>query len=168
MSKLQLLVVDDSLTIRAMIEEILVHYTEADIVGLAASAEEALEMVNRLLPDIILLDLRLPGMDGFGFLDAIHDHWHQMHVIVVSTAAKKDSPECLSAFEHGAEACFDKAQLVRCGRELALLINEIAKEKVRRSAHTSPAVTLPPPHFHAQFVQQLCNDDSPCQLCLSA
>ncbi len=151
MADLKLLVVDDSLTIRAMLEEILDRHSDAHICGMASSAEEALDLVNRLLPDVILLDLKLPGLDGFGFLDAIHDHWHDMHVIVVSSSAKKGSQDCLDSFEHGAEACFDKARIVKCGRELAQLIDEIGTEQVRPARHMGDAVTLPPQHHHGEL-----------------
>lgn len=145
MSELKVLIVDDSLTIRAMLEELIERYADVDIVGTAGSAQAAMEMINRRLPDIVLLDLRMPGMDGFGLLDAIHDHWHQMHVIVVSSAATKDSWDCHEAFLHGADACFDKARIVKNARELAVLIGEIGAEKISRAAHEGDAVTLPDP-----------------------
>lgn len=155
MSDLKLLVVDDSLTIRAMLEEILERYTEAEIVGMASSAEAALDMVNRLLPDIILLDIRLPGVDGYAFLDAIHDHWHEMHVIVVSSIAIKDSKDCQEAFVHGADACFDKARLVKSARELGALIDEIGAAKIHRNAHLGDAVTLPDPAKFSHALPQV-------------
>lgn len=145
MDTLKILIVDDSLTIRAMLEEILARPPHFEICGMAASGDEALEMVNRFLPDIILLDLRLPGLDGIGFLDAVHDFWHKMHVIVISSATAKDSEQCQEAFDHGAEACFNKARIVQASGELTALIDEIASEKVRRASHKGDAVTLPPP-----------------------
>lgn len=143
MEPLKILIVDDSLTIRAMLEEILARDVHFEICGMASSGDEALAMVNRSLPDVILLDLGLPGINGIEFLDAIHDHWHKMHVIVVSSAAVKNSTQCQEAFDHGAEACFNKARIVQASSELTVLIEEVVKERFRRGSHKGDAVTLP-------------------------
>lgn len=166
---LKLLIVDDSLTIRAMLEELIERHSRAKIVAMASNGEEAIELVNRHLPDVILLDLKMPGLDGIGFLDAIHDHWHEMHVIVVSSAAKKNSEDCLDALAHGAEACFDKSRLVSCARELAMLIDELAGESVNRRSHRGDAVTLgAAPQMSGEMIDLLCSPAAPCGLCLSA
>lgn len=166
---LKLLIVDDSLTIRAMLEELIERYSSARIVAMASNGEEAIQLVNRHLPDVILLDLKMPGLDGIGFLDAIHDHWHDMHVIVVSSAAKKNSGDCLDALAHGAEACFDKSRLVSCARELATLIDELAGERVNRRSHRGDAVTLAQPsQMSGEAFELLCSPSDPCGLCLSA
>ena len=144
METLKILIVDDSLTIRAMLEEILARDVHFEICGMASSGDEALATANRTLPDVILLDLGLPGINGIEFLDAIHDHWHKMHVIVVSSSAVKNSTQCQEAFDHGAEACFNKARIVQASSELAALIEEVARERFRRNSHKGDAVTLPP------------------------
>lgn len=167
--ELKLLIVDDSLTIRAMLEELIERHSRATIVAMASDGEEAIEMVNRHLPDVILLDLKMPGLDGIGFLDAIRDHWHEMHVLVISSATAKNSGDCMNALAHGAEACFDKSRLVSCARELAMLIDELAVEQVSRKAHRGDAVTLGTTlQMTSELTEQLCSPDAPCGLCFSA
>ena len=65
MKKISVLIVEDSMVVK----ELLLHIIGADprfhIIGAAASAEEALEILDRHSPDVISLDIRLPGMNGF-------------------------------------------------------------------------------------------------------
>ena len=79
------LVVDDEpdilLTVRLSLE------LEGYRVLTALSGEEALEVISRDTPDAILLDLRLPGIDGFAVLDRIPENHNQLPVIVLSAHA---------------------------------------------------------------------------------
>lgn len=143
MSDIKLLIVDDSVTIRAMFEELAQKQPGLEIVGVAASAEEALELVNRQLPDLVALDIGLPGMDGFAFLDQVRNHWHAMQIIVVSSSVKHDAPICQDAFEHGAVACFDKAQLIKESGNLFKLMVALGRGKLRQNTCRGEAITLP-------------------------
>lgn len=60
----RVLVVDDHPVVRAGIAAVLGRETFIDVAGLAASGEEALALFDRVEPDVVLLDYRLPGMDG--------------------------------------------------------------------------------------------------------
>jgi chemotaxis response regulator CheB len=152
--KLKLLIVDDSLTMRAILDELAEHSGKLQVAGAAANAEDALGLIGRLLPDVIALDIGLPGMNGIELLDRIRAHWHDMKVVIVSSAARKDDAVCANAFDHGALACFDKAKVVSCGRELMSLLDEVGHGRVRRAAHKGGAVTLPASHDHHAPPQQ--------------
>lgn len=65
---IRVLIVDDHPVVREGLRAVLEDTKEMEVVGEAGSAEEALSSVERALPDIILLDLELPGMNG---VDAI-------------------------------------------------------------------------------------------------
>ena len=65
---IRLLVVDDHPVVREGLVAVLADQPDFDVVGSTGSAEEALELVRRLRPDVVLLDLELPRMDG---VDAI-------------------------------------------------------------------------------------------------
>jgi chemotaxis response regulator CheB len=143
MHKTKVYIVDDSLTIRAMMETLIARQTDMDVCGIAADAETALRDIPYYLPDIILLDLNLPGMDGLAFLEEISGHWHHMDVIVVSSAAKQGAPVCDEAFARGAIACFDKARVIASSRELIELLHEVRDGKIYPARHLGNAVTLP-------------------------
>lgn len=135
-------IVDDSLTIRAMMETLIARNQDLEICGMAANAETALVDINRHLPDIILLDMALPGMDGLAFLEAIQNHWHPMHVILVSGAAKRCSETCIAALDRGAMACFDKSKIIAMADEFLALMEAAATGKIDTKRTYSDAVSL--------------------------
>jgi DNA-binding NarL/FixJ family response regulator len=59
----RVLLVDDEATFRAQLRRILSDYGVA-VVGEAGTGQQAVELANRLRPDVVLMDLRMPGMDG--------------------------------------------------------------------------------------------------------
>jgi two-component system, chemotaxis family, protein-glutamate methylesterase/glutaminase len=63
--RIRVLVVDDSATSRLLLVEILRAEAELDVIGEAADGLEALEMVKRLRPDIVTMDVQMPKLDGF-------------------------------------------------------------------------------------------------------
>jgi two-component system, NarL family, nitrate/nitrite response regulator NarL len=71
-----------------------------DVVGEAQSGPEVLPLVGRSEPDVVLLDLRMPGIDGIGCLDRICQQYPQVKVIMISATADPDQIQ--SAFRHGA------------------------------------------------------------------
>jgi two-component system response regulator AlgR len=62
--QLRLLIVDDEPPARERLRRLLDELGEVAVVGEAASGEEAVELCQRLAPDVVLLDIRMPGMDG--------------------------------------------------------------------------------------------------------
>jgi two-component system LytT family response regulator len=65
--------VDDEKLARDLLREYLEGFPEVEIVGECAKGSDAVEMVNRLKPDILFLDVQMPGMNGFDVLEEI-DH----------------------------------------------------------------------------------------------
>ena len=63
-NRVSILIVDDHEVVRNGIRSYLETLTEFNVVGEAASGEEALKLVSEHIPDIVLLDLIMPGMDG--------------------------------------------------------------------------------------------------------
>jgi len=146
MDKIRIYLVDDSIIISAMMEMLVARQPQFELCGVAHDAEQALAEIDRCLPDVILLDLGLPGIGGLDVLDAIQAHWHKMSTIVVSGSTTFRADICQIAFEHGAVACFDKTRLVTQADELIDLIREVTAHKIQRSHHKSGTVTLPDPH----------------------
>jgi two-component system chemotaxis response regulator CheB len=118
-----ILVIDDSLTVRAIIEELLGAQKDMRVVGSAASVSAARELIGQFVPSIIILDLAMPGVDGFAFLDELAGHPHAP-VLVVSSHTVAGSASEAEAIERGAYACFDKAQLLRQGSQFTKLVRK--------------------------------------------
>jgi two-component system chemotaxis response regulator CheB len=117
------LVIDDSLTVRAIIEELLAEQKDMRVVGSAASVPAARALIGQFVPSIITLDLTMPGIDGFAFLDELAGRPHAP-VLVVSSHTVPGSASEAAALERGAYACFDKAQLLRQGGRFTSLVRQ--------------------------------------------
>jgi len=94
------LIVDDSFLMRRVIKNILETDPSFNIVGEAVDGLDALEKAAELSPDIILLDIEMPKLDGIGFLkqakmltDAI--------IIVISSVTRLGSPQAMEALDLG-------------------------------------------------------------------
>jgi DNA-binding NarL/FixJ family response regulator len=105
---LDIFLVDDSPTVRERIEGLLARLDGACVVGRAAGADEAIRRILALLPQVVLLDLRLAQGSGFDVLRAVCPQAPQIDVFVLSnfaTPAYRRTAEQL-----GARAFFDKTQ----------------------------------------------------------
>lgn len=60
----RVLVVDDESLVRRILKQILASYQDLELVGEAANGEEAIAAVARLQPDIVVMDIRMPTLDG--------------------------------------------------------------------------------------------------------
>ena len=135
-------VIDDSLTFRAMMDTLVGQDEDLEICGMAADAEAALDDIDWLQPDIILLDETLPGMDSLVFLDELKTRWHGTHVVMISVAGSDGINICKMALDKGAVACFDKSRLIRNSREFIPLMDEIRDGEIHPDWHQGKAVTL--------------------------
>lgn len=96
---MRVLVVDDSTTSRTAIIRMVTHSGQAEVVGEAVNGEVALQEAERLRPDVVILDLEMPRMDGFTFL-RLQMARRPLPVIVVSANSQKT--EVFKALELGA------------------------------------------------------------------
>lgn len=103
----RVLVVDDSIIIRAYIAAMLERTEGIEVVGAAASADEARTMIDDLRPNVVTLDIEMPGMGGLEFLDEIMRK-RPTSVIMLSSATKRGAHASLEAIERGAVDCLPK------------------------------------------------------------
>lgn len=124
----RVLVIDDSLTIRAILEAILGRHDDIQIIGLAGDVEEAKAYLEERQPDVITLDLALPGIDGMAFLEELAEGPHPP-VVVVSTSTLHKSDQSIAAIKSGAVACFDKARLVQDANRFVKVLRRVAEAR---------------------------------------
>jgi CheY-like chemotaxis protein len=84
MPEVRILVVDDEPDIRATVQAML--EIEGYIVAQAANGADALAAVERDPPDLILLDMRMPVLDGWGFAEELRRRQHRIPVVVMTAA----------------------------------------------------------------------------------
>jgi DNA-binding LytR/AlgR family response regulator len=82
---IKVLVVDDEELARSEMSYLLEDYNDVKIVGEASSGEEAVERIKREKPDLVFLDIQMPGMDGFQVVEALLDTG-EVPLIIFATA----------------------------------------------------------------------------------
>jgi len=95
--RLRVLIVDDEPLARQRIEDLLAKKDSIDIVGTASNGSEAVEMIRRLSPNLVFLDVQMPGMSGLDVVDTIGPE--QMPATIFTTAYDKFA---LKAFDRAA------------------------------------------------------------------
>lgn len=103
----RVLIVDDSPTMRGIISAILRRDPEIEVVGTAAASAEARTMIRELNPDVITLDIEMPGMDGLALLEKIM-RLRPTPVVMVSGLTHSGAQATLTALEIGAVDFFAK------------------------------------------------------------
>jgi DNA-binding NarL/FixJ family response regulator len=79
-----ILVVDDQPSVRQGLRMQLALENDLEIVGDAGSGREALDLAATLQPDIVLMDLEMPGMDGFATTEALHHLVPRSSIVVLT------------------------------------------------------------------------------------
>ena len=98
--KTRVLIVDDHPMVTEGIQAILESYDDIDVVGTLNNGQDAVDRVNELAPDVILLDLNMPGVSGLNATEMILEVRPETRVLILSM---HDSPEYIStALSHGA------------------------------------------------------------------
>lgn len=81
---IRVLIVDDHPVVRAGLASMLGTQAELDLIGMAASGDDALRLIAEREPDVVLLDLRMPGMSGVETLQALRAAGRSMRVVILT------------------------------------------------------------------------------------
>ena len=90
MAKYRIIIVDDHEVVRLGLKSLLERHPQFDIVGEAATAREALEQVSRQRPDVVLMDIRLPGMSGIEACEEITKNYPETKVVMLTSYAEDE------------------------------------------------------------------------------
>ncbi|MCM2322678.1 MAG: chemotaxis response regulator protein-glutamate methylesterase [Oligoflexia bacterium] len=99
--KRRVLIVDDSAAVRKVLIHVFKTDPELEVVGAAESANGVEKMIDELRPDVITLDINMPGMDGITFLRQILPR-KPVPVVMISSLSMEDGDQVLRALELGA------------------------------------------------------------------
>lgn len=97
---IRVVLVDDHAVIRAGLEQLLSGTDDIEVVGTAANGAEALDVVRRIRPDVVLMDLQMPQVDGVAATRAIMSERLGVDVLVLTSFS--DSERILAALDAGA------------------------------------------------------------------
>lgn len=100
-AKIKVLVIDDSALVRKILQEELSKDEQIEVIATAPDPYIGRDKIVQLEPDVLLLDIEMPRMDGLTFLEILMKH-RPMPVIIVSSLGKKGSEVALRAMEIGA------------------------------------------------------------------
>ena len=84
MKTIRVLLADDHTIVRAGIRALLDNAPQVEVVGEAANGAQALDSIETLRPDVLLLDLMMPGLSGFEVLKEAHERFSEVRVILLT------------------------------------------------------------------------------------
>ncbi|TFI59595.1 chemotaxis response regulator protein-glutamate methylesterase [Sphingomonas parva] len=104
---IRVLIVDDSPSMRAALDRIISRDPDIEVIGHAPEPHAARQMIKELNPDVITLDIEMPGMDGLSFLEKIM-RLRPMPVVMCSTLTARGADATIEALRLGAVDCIQK------------------------------------------------------------
>lgn len=120
MQQIRVLIVDDHAILRDGISALLALAADIEVVGEAENGREAIDRARQLAPDVVLMDIAMPAMDGLEATRRIHKEFPQMKVLTLSQY--DDREHLLSLLEAGAEGFISKTA---ASSELASAIRSV-------------------------------------------
>lgn len=96
----KILAIDDELSMRTLLEFFLKETYEIVTI---ASGEEALQWLDETIPDLIISDIEMRGMDGFEFLKQVRLRGYTKHTPVIMLSGKSESKERVKCYQLGAQ-----------------------------------------------------------------
>ncbi len=132
-SSVRVLLADDHPLILAGIRRTIAGCDDIEVVGEARSASELMQLIERRSPTLLLVDLRMPDVDGASHIEEIRQRWPELKIIVVS--ACDDRPSIDSALRAGANAYVLKSAATV---DVASVIRQVAGGAVFHAPAVAP------------------------------
>jgi DNA-binding NarL/FixJ family response regulator len=140
---IRILIIDDHPVVCKGLTSMLSAHPGIDVIGSAASGETSLVMIQREKPDLILLDLRMPGMDGIGVLHALKRMEHSPRVVVLTSFAKDE----------------DIYRAIRAGAQGYLLKDTTESEMIAAISAVMSGKQYIPAHIADRFADRMMRSD---------
>jgi DNA-binding NarL/FixJ family response regulator len=142
---LRIVVADDQRAVREALATVLDAEPGLEVVGLAADGEEAVDLAHRFSPEVVLMDLRMPNIDGVEATRRLASELPNVKIVVLTTFA--DDASILAALEAGASGFLTKdagrdqiALAIRSAAAGQSVLDPIAQASLLRAASPSAAL----------------------------
>jgi two-component system chemotaxis response regulator CheB len=149
---LRILIVDDSALYCQLVKNVLREVPDVDVVGTARSGQEALDQLDQLAPDLMTLDVRMPGGDGIDVLRELKKRRSRTKAIMLSSLTANGAQVTTDALMEGAfdfihkpggpDAAANRQALLDALREKIAIFRDSRKGRIVRQR---PAPTVKPP-----------------------
>lgn len=110
MKKTKVLIIDDSALVRQALQKLFETDSSIEVVGCAGDPFAAAEIMKKVVPDVITLDIEMPRMDGLTFLRKLMSQ-HPVPVVICSTLTAEGSESYIRALEYGAVDVITKPKI---------------------------------------------------------
>jgi two-component system, chemotaxis family, protein-glutamate methylesterase/glutaminase len=142
MPPVRVLVVDDSVVIRKLLSDALGSSAEVTVAGTASSGSIALAKIPQLNPDIVTLDIEMPGLNGMQTLAEIRRLYPKLPVIMFSTLTERGAATTLEALAQGASDYMTKPSN---SESLAEAMEQVTSELVAKIVSLASRPSSPVP-----------------------
>jgi two-component system chemotaxis response regulator CheB len=139
--RVRVLIVDDSVIVRKVLSDVLSTHPATEVAGTAASGDLALAKLDQLKPDVITLDIEMPGRNGLETLAEIRKRYPKLPVIMFSTLTERGGKATLDALALGAT---DYATKPTNAEGLLAAADQIRRELVPKILGLRPAPPISP------------------------
>lgn len=162
----KVLITDDAVVVRRLVSDVLSKVPSIEVVGTAANGKIGLQKIDQLRPDLVILDIEMPEMDGIETLVAIRSKYPKLPVIMFSTLTERGATITLEALMRGANDYVTKpanvgsvaAAIERVRDELVpriLALTGISEVNVDPRANVAARTRLLPPRLDRAMQAQM-------------
>lgn len=141
--KIRVMVVDDSAVVRGMITQALQKNPAIEVVASAMNGKAALLSLERVVADVILMDIEMPEMDGITALPLVLRASPKSKVIMVSSLTQQGAEIGLKALSLGATDCVGKPVSKGDRSEAEVFFREVTEKIIALGSKADPVVSLP-------------------------
>ena len=138
-ASIKVMLVDDSAVIRGLMSQALEAYEEITIVGRASNGEQAISLVQDMQPDIIVLDLEMPVMDGLTALPELVKAVPHAQIIMAATLSMHNASVSMEALSLGAADYLTKPS-AKMGEEVDIFYRELVQKIYALSNKVAPVL----------------------------
>jgi len=152
---IRVLLVDDSAIVRKVFSNELTKFPDIEVIATAPDPYIARDKILKLKPDVIVLDVEMPRMDGITFLKKLMKHF-PLPVIIVSSLTKKGGTQALEAIDAGAVEVLTKP-----GTSYSVLeLSETLADKIRAASNVKMANHQTPPKQQTTTINKITTTKS--------
>jgi len=141
--KIQVLIVDDSAVVRKLIATVIARQLDMEVMGSAVNGLLATEFVQQTPPDVVLLDVEMPVMDGIEALKTIRKFDAHIPIIIFSSLTQKGASTTIQALTSGASDYLPKPANMGDLEQAMMSVEKLLVPKIRHlHARKSSALTV--------------------------